>query len=721
MPQQINDGTNVVNPGTNTSFPTTTTTTTTTSGGGGSWYPTDTAVTQPASSAKHTTLMTKPWEQQQNGKREYVDRTRTLTPADHMRFDATGRPINTKRVLMWNINDDDYPSEEYALANSFQMTSDPFDVALAQGFQIEDVAELTYGDTTVYVVPWKKKAIQSDVPLTAHGVDMLHNPYHPLVDVNTGLEMQSATIEDNPLNVRVNLNNSSGEPGNVRQMTFRGSVTSLLDGAAAAYYQRLVLGQVELENIIVPKDRNYDDSSWKARGGTKFLDGTTNETDPGVVFVEPENEFGSAATYASPKQTLSPLHPFTRVHPEIAHRALLTSYNRTKLPIADIEHRKAFRHIFITRPECYICCAPGSSPSADSLLSEQAMVDEEFYASYQRFPHVSQMLSPVYVCPTPGGDPRANWNYLLTNRVQGLSVAATTLGVRESYTPSGSGIQIATGTTLTSLNGGTLDLQFRDTKYMDVYEMLRMWMWYIHKRCTGEFFPPFSGYQYQNTWAHSANGNGTLNGYTCSHPYDRALEYASSLFDIVVDETGKNIIYWCKYYGIFPISVTNPMLSNDKNAALTAEPLISTSFRYQYKIENTYRTLIEFNYNAGLDISNGLTNTVDEDAAAFMRSSCYFGAGSMFTGTPFIVAQKSMKRNPLDPTTFVKYVPQLAFHLPRGIGSIDYMNEGLVYDREGGPSAKPTSTHQMRYVYGTPPDIIGTLNESGQKSHIDLT
>ena len=96
MPQQINDGTNVVNPGTNTQFPTTTTTTTTTSGGGGSWYPTDTAVTQPSSSAKHTTLMTKPWEQQQNGQREYVDRTRTLTPADHMRFDATGRPINAK-------------------------------------------------------------------------------------------------------------------------------------------------------------------------------------------------------------------------------------------------------------------------------------------------------------------------------------------------------------------------------------------------------------------------------------------------------------------------------------------------------------------------------------------------------------------------------------------------------------------------------------------------
>ena len=113
MPQQINDGTNVVNPGTNTQFPTTTTTTTT-SGGGGSWYPTDTDIVQPTPSVKNTTLMTKPWEQQQSNKAEYVDRTRTLTPADHMRFDATGRPINAKRILMWNINDEGYPSKEYA-------------------------------------------------------------------------------------------------------------------------------------------------------------------------------------------------------------------------------------------------------------------------------------------------------------------------------------------------------------------------------------------------------------------------------------------------------------------------------------------------------------------------------------------------------------------------------------------------------------------------------
>lgn len=720
MPQQ-NDGTNVVNPNVNTQFTTTTTTTTTTSGGGGSWYPTDTEITEPVPSVKNKTLIAKPWEQGST-KAEPVNRTRTLSPSDHMLFDATGKPINKKRVLMWNIDKDNYPSEEYALANSFQMTSDPFDVARAQGFNISDVAELRYGDTTVYVVPWKKHAINSDVPIAAHGFDMLHNPYYPQYSEVDGLEMLSATVEDNPLNIRVNLNNSAGT--DTRQMTFRGSATSLLDGAAAAYYRRLVLGQVELENIIVPKDRNYDDGAWKVRGGTKFLDGTTNETDPGVSFIEPENEFGSSATYASPKQTLSPLHPFTRVHPEIAHRALLTSYNRNKLPIADIEHRKAFRHIFITRPECYICCAPGSSPSSDCDLSEQAMVDEEFYSSYMRFPHVSKMLSPVYICQTPGGDPFANWNYLLSNRVQGLGSAAISLGVRESVTAATRGVQITPGTIVTSNNGGTLDLQFRDTKYMDVYEMIRMWIWYIHKRTTGEFFPPFNGYQYQNTWAHSANGNGVINNYTCSHPYDRALEYAASLYDIVVDETGKNIIYWCKYYGIFPISLSNPMLANDKNVALTGEPLLSTSFRYQYKLENVYRTLIEFNYNAGLNPSDGLKTNADEDAAAFIRSSCYFGAGSMFTGTPFIVAQKSLKRNPLDPTTFVKYVPQLAFHLPKGIGSIDYMNEGLVYDREGGtsgPSAKPTSTHQQRYVYGTPPDIMATLNQSGQLSHIDIT
>jgi hypothetical protein len=53
------------------------------------------------------------------------------------------------------------------------------------------------------------------------------------------------------------------------------------------------------------------------------------------------------------------------------------------------------------------------------------------------------------------------------------------------------------------------------------------------------------------------------------HPYDRALDYCASLFDIVTNESGTKILYWCKYYGIYPIQATPSGLTNTNNSPLT--------------------------------------------------------------------------------------------------------------------------------------------------------
>ena len=659
------------------------------SGGGGSWYPTDTSVSMPSSVNPRSSGGGSGTVRESTG--------RVLTPRDHMTFDAVGNPIGTYRVITWDESKGK-PSEAFASTHGYLTTINPYDAARAAGMDPNRITEFKYGDTTVYALPWKD-TFKSDVPIIAHGTADAYNAYHPMVDPATGIQKMSPTVEGNPLNMRI----ATAE--GTREITFRGSSTSLLTNTSSGNYQALVRNEITLENVIVPKDRTYEAGKWIRRKYAQFTNGDTMEADPNAAFQLPDNEFGANVIYASPMQTLSPIHPFTRVHPEVAHRALMTSYNRNKLPIADIEHRKAFRHIFITRPECYICCAKGSSPSDTSDLSEQAFVDEEFHSSYMRFPHVARILSPVYVCQSVGPDPFANWNYLLSNRVQGLTTAGTTLGIRESVTAATRGVQITPGTIITSNNGNTIDLQFRDTKYMDIYEMLRMWMLYIHKRTIGEFFPPFNGYQYRNSWSHATNGNGTINGYTCSHPYDRAMEYAASLYDIVVDETGKNILYWCKYYGIFPVSLSNPMLSNDKNSALTGEPLLAAGFRYQYKLEKVYRTLCEFNYNAGLNPE--LPTAADQDLTAYINKSCYAGAGGMFTGTPFIITQQSMKRNPLDPSTFIKYVPQLCFHMPN-IGSADYMNDGLEFDRS---NPNPSSSSALT-IFG---DVVRQIGKSTTK------
>ena len=295
----------------------------------------------------------------------------------------------------------------------------------------------------------------------------------------------------------------------------------------------------------------------------------------------------------------------------------------------------------------------------------------------------------------------ANWNYLLCNRVMSLNAGGNTLSLVDSMTKGVRGATITPGKLMTGNLGGTLELSFRDTKYMEVYEMLRSWMWYVHKRKIGKFFPPFNGYQYSNDFA----GPGSvLSAPNMWHPYDRALEYCCSIWDVITDETGMDILYWCKYYGLFPTQVSSGMLSATQNgAAINGEATISAQFQYQYKRENVFKNLVEFNYNAGIvdglgnartDVSS-MINSIShlnrengEGGAEGFTSNVlrnYNGAASMFTGSPFIV---SYKTNGLDPWTgtgsdIIKsrlcFVPARYVDSEKGNGSIDQqMNLGIV-------------------------------------------
>lgn len=364
------------------------------------------------------------------------------------------------------------------------------------------------------------------------------------------------------------------------------------------------------------------------------------------------NENTGTDEQASPGTPTSPIHPFTRVYPDRARHAVVSAYNRTRLPISDIEHRKAFRYIFITRPECYLM-------SGYNQLCMQAEYDEDIRSVYERMPHVIRSLCPAYVIPSGDKPYYANWNYLLCNRVMNLTPSGQTLSVTDSMTKAVRGATVTPGKLITSNLGGNLELSFRDTKYMDVYETLRAWMWYIHKRKIGKFFPPFNGYQYSNSFTPEGAKFNASDDFNRLHPYDRALEYCCSIWDVITDETGMNILYWCKYYGLYPTQISAGMLSGTGNgAALNGEATISAQFQYQYKRENVFKNLVEFNYNAGIvdsighprpEVSDYLLNELSylnrENGAGGSYYTAetlknYGGAASMFTGAPYIISER---------------------------------------------------------------------------------
>lgn len=349
------------------------------------------------------------------------------------------------------------------------------------------------------------------------------------------------------------------------------------------------------------------------------------------------------------KPPISPMHPFTRMidtkHPNYHQFSNLTTFNRYHIPVADLEHRKAFRHVFFTRPECYVMC----SENGEIKLSQQAEYDEDFNTSFSRMPYISKLLSPVYVTGTFGqskidGD---NFNYLLSNRCMGLTPSGATLSTQETIGKSIQGYTIIPGMHYEGRQGATISVTFRDTKYMEVYEFIRLWMLYIWKIKYGVFAPSFNGYKYINGFPPGGNVSEHL------HPFDRALDYTASLFDYIMDESDSFPRYWCKYYGLYPIDLQIEGLGNSNNDALKDALNVSVTFKYAYKIENTTKSLIEFNYNAGICDNLGQpkdigTRLMYSDQFHYSNSPNgilyhHVGPGAGFVGTPYIVLMNVKK------------------------------------------------------------------------------
>lgn len=373
---------------------------------------------------------------------------------------------------------------------------------------------------------------------------------------------------------------------------------------------------------------------------------------------ETQKKYESDLGYKQPP--LSPVQPFTRMDPYLARRQNINTYNRFKLPVADLEFRKGFHHIFFTRPECYVMYGSDNKVA----LCQQTESDSIFSTAYERYPYLIEMLAPVYVTGPCGCGYEQNaqeiinhnWNYLLSNRVIKIDTTPSfeLENGAEDFTKSHNGFSIAMGKASSSVKGGEISITFRETKYLEVYEFLRMWMWYIHKRYLGTFAPSYNNYQYENKFVTSQSKYNLH-----LHPYSRAMDYCASIFDCFTDETMSKIIHWTKWYGVYPISATLNGVDYNGKATVAGDDgiTVTATFYYQAKFQNLTKSLVEFNYNTGIvndtgditkvkreDLLEAGTYLVKEDAGlrtqeAFLDQ--YIGPTDMFVGPPYIVMDVS--------------------------------------------------------------------------------
>lgn len=111
-------------------------------------------------------------------------------------------------------------------------------------------------------------------------------------------------------------------------------------------------------------------------------------------------------------------------------------------------------------------------------------------------------------------------------------------------------------------------LEFKDTKYLDVYMLFKLWDEYSRKKFTGYITPPDESY--------------ILN---------RVLHDQIAIYKIIVGEDGESIIYWAKLTGVYPTTVPRDNFS----ALEPGEVKFSVSFKCSFVEDMNPDILADFN------------------------------------------------------------------------------------------------------------------------------
>lgn len=186
--------------------------------------------------------------------------------------------------------------------------------------------------------------------------------------------------------------------------------------------------------------------------------------------------------------------------------------------------------------------------------------------------------------------------------------------------------------------GGTITLDFRNDRYQSMMKAIYLWMCYIYiVSKTGAVVPTEA---YENTGI---------------------LDYAASLYYLVTRRDGRELVYWEKLTGVFPVSAPFSIYSFSDD--LIVQDRVSFEFAYGVKSDpNDPEVLMDLNYLSGISSSSfhqiaqstRYHSTVDGHkndpfVQKFGKSIVYpdnkqlpFAKGNVFATCPFIHMVKSI-------------------------------------------------------------------------------
>jgi hypothetical protein len=259
---------------------------------------------------------------------------------------------------------------------------------------------------------------------------------------------------------------------------------------------------------------------------------------------------------------------------DIARSVKFYMYNRYKVPDTNLAHNKTVTHIFFTRPDLNII----SSDVGTKLPNNQVLNHSESALIWRRYPEIFKLLTDCRRCKDNN-----NFNMLLSNQITSFSLLDESLDMIRAGR-SWREHEIVYGQNYTGRTAGEFSCTFTETSEFSILNLIKMWMTYIDNISTGVWSPNYSGGEY-------------------NHAAHRALDYAASMYVFKCGPDGEDVLYWSKYYGVFPVANGASALSWERSSSTGNAPSLNINFAYSMKRDMNPISLLEFNHNAMIDSS----------------------------------------------------------------------------------------------------------------------
>lgn len=265
-------------------------------------------------------------------------------------------------------------------------------------------------------------------------------------------------------------------------------------------------------------------------------------------------------------------------------------YNRFKVPTTNDTFQKGFPHVFFVRPDLNLLNDDGTE------LRDQIAANANFTYAWRNSPDLIYQL--VAKAPNKYHD----WAMYLCNKAETFSlndeyIETNTYG--KTYT--GWGVSYGKHS-IQSKTAGDFSVTYTDDRNLHIYHLHKLWVEYISNLYRGSFSP------------------------RKEYVFKKIRDYTSAVYYVVTAEDGETIIFWSKYYGVFPTTIPSTQLSWGGNQPLGKQQ-IEIKYQYSFKEDFNPISLIEMNTNTYMRKTVPYMSTYDPNLGH---------SGDSWVGAPFV-------------------------------------------------------------------------------------